>query len=95
MSVDGILDMHVGLAETVGHDGIKEDNIRTKEKIDCPVVAQIARCQAVGRVAVSVAGALFSFMASISAVSSASTSRATLGLTLGVSVLVVVVVVIA
>lgn len=82
--------MQVGLAETVGHDGIKEDNIRAKEEIDCPVVAQIASCQTVWRMAVSVAWAPLSVLASASAMPSASTSSATLGLLLGVPVLVVV-----
>lgn len=94
MGVNGILDEHVWLAETIGHDGIKEDNIRAKEEIHRPVIAQIASRQTVRRVTLSVAGALFGFVVSTTAVSTSSASSTSLGLTLGVSILVVAIVVV-
>ena len=93
MSVNGILDKHVWLAETIGHDSIKEDNIRAKEEIHRSVVAQIASRQTVRRVALSVAGALLGVVVSTAAVSTSSASSTSLGLTLGEPVLVVGVVV--
>lgn len=93
MGVNGILDKHVWLAETIGHDSIKEDNIRAKEEIHRSVVAQIASRQMVRRMALSVAGALLGVVVSIAAVSTSSASSTSLGLTLGEPVLVVGVVV--
>ena len=94
MSVNGILDKHVWLAETIGHNGIKEDNIRAKEEIHRSVVAQIASRKTVRRVALSVAGARLGFVVSTAAVSTSSTSSTSLGLTLGEPVLILVVVIV-
>lgn len=93
MSVNGILDKHVWLAETIGHDSIKEDNIRSKEEIHRSVIAQIASRQPVGRVALSVAGAFFGFVVSTATVPTSSASSTSLGLALGEMILVVGIVV--
>lgn len=94
MSVNGILDKHVWLAETIGHDGIKEDNIRSKEEIHRSVIAQIASRQTVGRVALSMAGAFFGFVVSTAAVPTSSASSTSLGLAFGEMILVVGIVVV-